>query len=282
MRSIRVKALAAGTASVLAVGLGVAGNAWADGATDNLSQISGSVNSPLQDDTKAKAANLFTQVTTIDQDNTPVITAFPPEVVKVDFPNDVTYTVNNKLGVCDPDDAEVSGDTATAVGHCDDALIGGGNARARIPGLPTPNNETELTVSAFNGPESVAGDQDSTDQPTGGFTGGNPTLLLHADNAALPTTLVLGELRPSTDGADYSIELFVPDSPDVAGDLGALTQFNAQVARKWDNGKSGKKKKTYNLITSTCDAGDFDFKGEWEYDDGTTDTNTISQDCVQK
>ena len=282
MKSIRVKALAVGTASVLAVGLGVAGNAWADGATDNLSQISGSVNSPLQDDTQKKAANLFTQVTTIDQDNAPVITAFPPEVVKVDFPNDVTYTTNSKLGECDMDDTEVSGDTATAVDHCKNALIGGGNARARIPGLPTPNNETELTVSAFNGLESVAGDQDSTDQPTGGFTGGNPTLLLHADNAALPTTLVLGELRGSDNGADHGTELFVPDSPDVAGDLGALTQFNAQVARKWDNGKSGNKKKTYNLITANCDAGDYDFRGEWEYDDGTTDTSNISQDCVQK
>jgi hypothetical protein len=277
-----------GTASVLAVGLGVAGNAWADGDDDNLSQISGNVNSPVQDDTKEKAATLFTQVTTIDQDNAPVITAFPPEVVSIDFPNDMTYTTNSKLAECDPEGPDaglISGDTESAVNACKSAVIGGGNARARIPAFPTPNNEVTLTVSVFNGPTSVAGDQDSTDQPTGGFTGGFPTILLHADNAALPATLVLGEVRNSTDssGADqYGRELFVPDSPDVAGDAGALTQFNANVSRKWDNGKSGNKKKTYNLITAVCDDDNYDFKGEWEYDDGTIDTDKIEQDCVQK
>lgn len=284
MKSIRVKALAAGTASVLAVGLGVAGNAQATGVADNLSQISGNINSPLQDDNKAGAATMFTQVTTIDQDNAPVITAFPPEVVKIDFPDDMTYTTNSKLKGCDPegpDAAAISGDTTTAVNACKSALIGGGNARARIPGLPTPNNETTLTVSAFNGPTSVAGDQNSTDVPTGGFSGGNPTILLHADNAALPTTLVLGEVRNSTDGANFGKELFVPDSPDVAGDLGALTQFNANVSKKWTNGKSGNKEKKYNLITATCD-GSYDFKGSWDYDDATNDTDNIAQICVQK
>ena len=72
-----------------------------------------------------------------------------------------------------------------------------------------------------------------------------------------------------------------PSDGDVAGDLGALTQFNANVAKKWDNGKKGKKKKKYNLITATCD-GSYDFKGSWDYDDASNDTDNISQICVQK
>lgn len=274
MKSIPQKALV--TAGVLLAGLAVASNAWADGATDQLSQISGSVNSPLQDATKAGKANLFTQVTTIDQDNSPVIAAFPPEVVRIDFPNDMVYTTKN-LAKCDAALPAVSGDTTSAVNACKKALVGGGNARARIPGLPTPNSETKLTVTAFNGLTSVAGDQNSTDVPTGGFLGGNPTILLHADNAALPTTLVKGEIIPTPNGADFSKQLFVPDSPDVAGDLGALTQFNAQVSRHYKKGD-----KTYDMIKASCDAAGFDFRGQWTYDDATTDTDTIEQICVQK
>ena len=184
------------------------------------------------------------------------------------------YTTNSKLAQCPL--ADVATDTTDGAASdpvCSDALIGSGHAFARIPMFPTPNNEAELTVLAFNGETSTAG---------GGFTGGFPSIILHADNAALPTTPVLGEIRPSSSGADYGSQLNVPDAPDVAGDTGALVQFGSQVARKWNNGKTGTKKKSYNLITSNCGTGDgdLDFKGTWDYDDATTDTDTYAQDCT--
>jgi hypothetical protein len=262
--------------------LGVAGNAWADGETDQVSQVAASVHSPHQDATKKGKASLFTQVTTLDQDNNPVIAAFPPEVVRIDFPNDMKYKANNKLAKCNPDHEDVLGDTTSAVNRCKKALIGAGNAFARVPGFPGPNNEAKLTVSTFNGPRSVEGDQDSSDVPTGGFLGNNPTIVLHASHPVLGTTIVQGEIIGSPNGADYGKQLFVPDSPDVAGDAGALSLFNSQVAKTYTNGKKGKKKKTFQLISASCDSGDYDFAASWTYDDETTDTDTVQQDCVQK
>jgi hypothetical protein len=278
VRRIPRKSLA--MAGALVVAFGVTGTAWGDGASDNTSQVSASINPPvLPASGAAKKGNLFTQVTTYDNNNdngcTPGPTCFPPipdqaaEVVTIDFPNDMKYTVNSKLAKCNI--ANIGGDTTAAVNACKSSVIGGGNAYARIPGIPTTNNEVELTVTAFNGQTSTAG---------GGFTGGFPTILLHADNASLPTTLVTGEVRNSSAGADFGRQLNVPDAPDVAGDTGALVLFNSQVAKSWTNGKTGNKKKTYNLVTSNCDAGDLDFRGNWTYDDASTDTDTVSQDCV--
>lgn len=268
MRRIPRKSLA--MAGALVVAVGVTGTAWADGAADNTAQISASVNPPvLPASGAAKKANLFSQVTSYDSDNSPAIPDQAAEQVRIDFPNDMKYTVNSKLAKCDPTD--VGGDTASAVAACKQAVIGGGNAYARIPGIPTPNNEVELTVTSFNGQTSTAG---------GGFTGGFPTIILHADNASLPTTVVIGEVRNSSAGANFGRQLNVPDAPDVAGDLGALVLFNSQVSKSWTNGKTGNKKKTYNLITSNCDAGNLDFQGTWVYDDASIDTDTVEQDCA--
>jgi hypothetical protein len=278
VRRIPRKTLA--TAGALVFAVGVAGNASADGVTDQLSQVTGSINSPLQDDTQKGKANLFTQVTTIDQNNSPVIAAFPPEVVRIDFPNDMKYTANKFLKKCNP--ANIGGNPASAVAACRASLVGGGIAMARIPGVPLPNNEVKLTVTTFNGPTSVEGQQDSDDVPTGGFIGGNPTILLHASNPSLPVVLTQGEIIPSPNGADFGKQLFVPNAPDVADDAGALTMFNSQVAKTYTNGKSGSKKKTYQMISSSCDGGDLDFAASWTYDDDTTDVDTVQQDCVQK
>ena len=283
MRRIPRKTLAA--AGTLVVALGLSGNAWATGATENTSQVLGSLNPPVLPASGAKPANLFTQTSTYDTDNNNGCTpndppgdpedCFPPipaqAAVKttVDFPNDMVYTTNSKLDQCAAADINVS--TEDAVNACRGAVIGGGNALARIPGFPTANNETQLTVTAFNGPTSTAG---------GGFDGGFPEILLHADSPTLPTTLVQGEVRNSPNGADYGRQLHVPVVNLISGGAGALVLFNSQLGRTWDNGKSGNKLKKYNLITSTCDAGDLDFRADWTYEDLTTDTDTSTQDCV--
>jgi len=267
------KSLAASLTAALA--LGATASANADGAGDQVSQLSNGISPSLQDDTKKKKASLFTQVTTYDLDNSPVVPAFPAEVVQIDFPAEMKYKANNKLAKCDPTVAAfATGTTDAAVGLCPDSLIGTGHAIARFAGFPQENSETELTVTAFNGEKSVAGDQDSAQVPTGGFDGGNPTIILHADNALVDTTVVLGEVRGSPN-AGYGKQLNVTDAPDVAADTGALVLFNAQVAAKYTNGKKGNKKKVFHLISANCDPGDgdWDFRGEWTYDDDTTDVD---------
>ena len=283
MRHIPRKSLAVSVAAALS--LGFSATAFGTGATENTSQVSAGVNPTLLPDTgdTPKKGSLYSQVVTLDANNdngcTPGPTCFPPvpdqaaEKVTIDFPAEGIYTANRFLDQC----ALATVATATtdaAAAACADAYIGSGHAFARIPGIPSVNNEVELTVLAFNGETSTAG---------GGFDGGYPTTILHADNPSLPTTPVLGEVRNSDAGADYGQQLNVPDAPDVAGDVGALVQFGAQVARGYDNGKSGNKKKKYNLITGNCDGGgdgDLDFKATWVYDDGSMDTDTFSEDCT--
>jgi hypothetical protein len=260
-----------------ALSLGVSATAFGDGAGDNTAQISAGVNPTLAPDVgeKGSKGSLYTQVTTYDNDNTPATPAEAAEVVEIDFPAEGKYTANKFLDKCDMADVAPLATDAAAV-ECSSSLIGSGHAFARIPGTPTPNNELELTVLAFNGQTSTAG---------GGFTGGFPTVILHADSPTLPTTPVLGEIRDSNGGADYGQELNVPDAPDVAGDVGALVQFGAQVAKGYTNGKKGDKKKKFNLITGNCDEGgdgDFDFQSTWTYDDDSVDTDTYSQDCTAK
>lgn len=273
MRSIPRKSLAVSLATVLT--LGASATAFATGADDNTSQVSAGVNPTLlpADGDTPKRAGLYSQVVTLDSDNTPVIPDQAAEKVLIDFPAEMTYNANSKLDQC-PLATVASSTTDGAAVACADAYVGSGHAFARIPMFPTPNNEAELTVLAFNGETSVAG---------GGFAGGLPQIILHADNAALPTTPVLGEVGNSAAGADYGRTLNVPDAPDVAGDAGALVQFGAQVARGYDNGKTGSKKKKYQLISANCDGGgdgDLDFKTTWEYDDASTDTDTYAQDCT--
>lgn len=283
MKSIQRTGVAISIAAALS--LGVSATAFADGATDNFAQVSAGLNPTLLPDVgdTRKKASVYTQVVNFDQDNnngcTPGPTCFPAvpdqaaEVVEIDFPAEMKWTANSKLDKCPL--ATVSAlATDGAAAACADAYIGSGHAFARIPGLPSVNNEVELTVLVFNGETSVAG---------GGFDGGNPTIILHADSPALPTTPVLGEITTSDGGADFGDELNVPDAPDVAGDVGALVQFGAQVARGYDNGKTGQKKKKYNLVTANCAGsgdGDLDFGARWVYDDTTVDTDTYVQDCT--
>ena len=273
MRRIPRKSLVVSLAAALS--LGISATAFGDGAADNTSQVSAGVNPnqlPPVGDT-AKKASLYTQVVTLDNDNSPVIPAESAEKVNIDFPAEMKYTANTKLPKCSlATVATATGDGAIAA--CGSSLVGSGHAFARIPGFPTTNNEAELTVTVFNSDTSTAG---------GGFTGGFPTIILHADdNGALPSVPVLGEIRNSSAGSDYGRELNVPDAPDVAGDTGALVQFGAQVARTYDNGKTGDKKKKYNLISANCGGadGDLDFRTVWTYDDASTDTDTYAQNCA--
>ncbi len=257
--------------------LGVSGTAFGQVNANQTSEMAAGINPQLQDNNDAGKGSLFVQVTTLDTDNNPEVPADSAEVVRIDFPEEMNYKVNGKLDKCN-DGAIDDATTDAALEECGSAYIGSGTAFARVPGLP----QQELTVSAFNGQTSVAGEQDSDDVPTGGFDGGNPTVVLHADNALVETTVLLGEVRGSQDDA-FGEQLNVTDAPDTGNDAGAIVLFNAQVARTWNNGKKGNKKKTYNLINATCGGdGDWDFRTNWIYDGSSTDTFDYTQECARK
>jgi hypothetical protein len=117
---------------------------------------------------------------------------------------------------------------------------------------------------------------------------------------------------------DYGKALVVNDAPDTAGDAGSLILFNSTVGavesepttdtdegprELTDKKKKKKGNKTiitkeytqvntvtngsndFNYVTATCgDDGangglEYDFQGNWVYDDGTTDTDTFKQKC---
>jgi hypothetical protein len=147
------------------------------------------------------------------------------------------------------------------------------------------------------------------------YQGGNPQIVLHAYNQGLAfITTVAGEVRNSANvSADYGKSLVVNDAPDTAGDAGSLILFNSTVGKtvseptsdtvttqdtkkKRRNGKIIITKTITNTITNgsndfhyvTATCGDdgagaggleYDFQGNWVYDDGTTDTDTFKQKC---
>ena len=132
-------------------------------------------------------------------------------------------------------------------------------------------------------------------------------------------TTVGGEIRDSDNASatlDYGKSLVVNDAPDTAGDAGSLILFNSTVGdmvseatQDTDSSTNTKKKKKkrgrkiiititktitntitngsddFHYVTATCgDDGangglEYDFQGNWVYDDGTTDTDTFKQKC---
>jgi len=182
-----------------------------------------------------------------------------------------------------------------------------------------PVELTVTTINGPNtvvGPPCVAPGE-NTGGPEGcEYVGGNPQVILHAYNQTLAfITTVGGEIQNSTHSTatlDYGKALVVNDAPDTAGDAGSLILFNSTVgAQKQDptsdsntvTDKTTKKKhgkkiitKTItttitngfdltNYVTATCENDgangglEYDFQGNWVYDDGTTDTDTFKQKC---
>ncbi len=159
-------------------------------------------------------------------------------------------------------------------------------------------------MTTFNGPVTVPGAActppgDGVGGPEGcEYEGGNPQVILHAYEPNVPfITTVGGEVRDSDEtvagGEPYGKMLVVNDAPDTAGDAGALVLFGSTVGAdvtevkvKKNNTKKEKTKvKEYDYVKATCqDDGasgglEYDFRGEWVYDDGTTDTDTFKQKC---
>lgn len=304
MSSTFGKRLAAGVTTALVGSLAVTAVALADGATDNVSRMSGSFTPPLQDASDPGAGSLFVQVETTDADGDNQVPAVPnlgpfavaeheAEQVYIDFDDDFVFKINSKLDQCPLDDIATL-NTEDAIEECPDAVVGTGTAHAQLG--PSPAASATFVVTAFNGETTIEGGECETGDDDGGppgceFEGGNPQILLHARNDGLTTTVMTqGELVESPDvTADYGQRLSVTDAPDVNDGAGSLNLFGTQVTKKYTNGKTGKKKKTYQYVAASCgDDGvsngstEWDFKTTWAYDDETEDTDTQKNDCAQK
>lgn len=306
---------------VLALGtvLVAAPSAMAQGDVDNTSAVQGGISPNLQDSTKPGEATLFAQVQTADTSGAGPIGAGPfslvskaPEKVQVHFDNDLVFNPTpTKFPTCGGQGGSDIDNTtsAQALAECGDANVGSGFAEAVVPtglGPPAPpTTRLELTVSTFNGPVTVPGGPctppgDATGGPEGcEYVGGNPQVILHAYQPDIPfTTTVGGEVLNSDEtGADYGKMLNVTDAPDTAGDAGALVLFGSTVGsdetklvvRKDGTRNEVTKLKEYEYVKATCQddgpgAGglEYDFRGEWVYDDGTTDTDTFKQKCANE
>ena len=215
------------------------------------------------------------------------------EQVFIDFDDDFEFTINSKLDQCVLDDIDTL-NTEDAINECPDSVIGAGTAHAQLG--PSSAAAATFVVTAFNGETTDSGGACETGDDDGGppgceFEGDNPQILLHARNDGLTTTVMTqGELIDSPDSsADYGQRLAVTDAPDVNDGAGSLNLFGTQVTKKYANGKTGSKKKTYNYVAASCGddgvangATEWDFKTTWRYDDETTDTDTQKNDCAVK
>lgn len=298
-RNALIAALSMGAA------LGAATTAHAVDSTDNTSSIEAGISPNGQSATKPGQATLFSQVQTYDADGGPLqVVDKAAERVTIDFDDDLIIDTK-KFKECGGQGGNEL-DTSTSqqvVENCHPkSLVGSGQAEALIPtGVPAqPFAQIELTITTVNGPETIAGGPctppaDNVGGPEGcEYEGGNTQVILHAYNQGLSfITTVGGEIRDSANNtADYGLSLVVNDAPDTAGDAGSLILFNSTVGRtlvtKKVKGKGKNKKvktKLFDYVKATCgDDGasggkEYDFQGNWVYDDGTTDTDTFKQKC---
>jgi hypothetical protein len=241
----------------LVLAVGVAGVALGD-AAGQVSTVDGKITKSTQPKTTYKPVALYTGVTTLDEDNNPVIPSAPSEQVYIDYDDDIKIALGSVPECLTPLNGTTT-DEAEAL--CGSSVVStSGAAKARIPAFPAPNNEvSDFQVTAFHGD-------------------GNQ-LILHAYSPTLTdanTQIVDGRIVNSPLGGDYGKRLAVDDVPDAAGDNGALVAFNATIKRG-------------GVVKARCHDGNkkWNFRAQFNYEsaDGTdTGTDTVSdkQTCKVK
>jgi hypothetical protein len=231
-------------ALALTLALGVAGIAWADGATDNVAHVEGSVNPKKLDKKKYKPVNLFSGVATeatVDGTQSNPVSEYISygKNVKFDFNAGPVCTTLPPSGST-PDQAK-----AACPGG---SYLGGGHATVQFPGLPLID---DVDVSVFRGPDK-SGIQLHTY---------SPTLL-----AASPT--VLGSVVKSNAGSKYGYALTVPNAPETGS--GMITEFNATIDKK------------SKAVLARCKAKKFLWQRQVTYGDGSSAVADLSQKCKRK
>ena len=229
----------------LAVVLGVAALAYADGATDNTAAVDGSLKPRKLDKKEYKPIALFTEVRTEgavtgNQEN--------PEKELIEFDRDGAWK-SNAAPLCTAN-IETPGLTVEQARDLCPAgsYIGSGEAEVNLG----PARVSNITVSVFNGP---ARNQIRlhTSSPTLG--------------AAAPT--VFGEIVKSG-SKKFGPALLVEDAPDAGGDAFMITKFNATIF------------KSSGVSLARCTDKKFVTRRTVTYDDGSQDVATDQQRCKQK
>ena len=236
----------------LVMALGVSAIAYADGVSENTPNVVGKVTPKKLDRKKKKPVNLFLEVSTYNSANQAAIPAQAPEKEFLKISKNVSWK-SNAAPLCG---SPLNGTTtvqAKAVCPAGSA-IGNGVANVLLPGpggSVIPVND--LIVTVFNGP--------ATNQ-----------VRLHAYSPTLgaAATQVINGSIVSAGGGAYGKALSVPDAPDVAGDAGAITKFNATIGR------------STKVARANCDRKTMKFERTVTYDDGTSEKATFSKKCKRK
>lgn len=233
----------------LCASLAVSGIALADGATDNVSTVHISLSKTKLPTKKknAKKVNLTSGVTTEPTDGSSIVPDQAAEQVYIDYDKDLFVKLTGT-----PCTVTLTGtSTEQARALCPNSIVSSaGSAKARLPGATGTTFVDDVVVTAF--------------------IGATPNdIRLHAATVTLgpgATQVVEGKLGKSpTKG--YGTRLSVPDAPDLAGDAGALTAFQATLNKG---------------VTATCKDKKIKTRAEFVYDDGTKDTAEASIPCKQK
>ena len=229
----------------IAVALGVAALAYADGASDNGAEVEGSVKPAKLDRKKLKPVALFTEVRT----EGPVTgTQANPETDYVEYDKDVAWR-SNAAPRCTTPDLEVPGlTTQQARDLCPPrSYIGSGEVEVKL----SETARVSVTVSVFNGP-------------------GKNEIRLHTSSQTLGAgaVTVFAEIVKS-DSKKYGPVLLVPDEPDTGGDSFMITKFNSTIFRS-----SG-------VALASCPDGRFRIRRTVTYDDGSRESVVDSQRCKQ-
>ncbi|MQA73609.1 MAG: hypothetical protein GEU88_04530 [Solirubrobacterales bacterium] len=230
-------------AAGLVLALAVSGIAFAAGADDNQASVEGKVSPKKLDKKKFKPVNLLSGVRT-----TGPVPGENPEREYLSYDRNIKFK-SKAAPTCSAPIEFLSTEAARAA--CPrKSYIGKGKASIELPGGLVYNG---ITVSAFNGP-------------------GKNQLRLHTFDPRLAgaTPTVFGKLVKSNAGRKYKWALSVPDAPDVAGDTGKITSFNAKI------------KRSSGIVLARCKSKQLRFERKVTYDDGSTETVTTQQKCKRK
>ena len=226
----------------LALAVGVAGFAIADGAADNVSTINGKVKPKKLPKKKFKKAALNSGVTTLDADNSPTVPAEAAEEVYIDYDDDIKIKLGS-VPECTTDLAPL--DTAEADRRVRELEDQHRPARPRR-GSRTSRRRTTRSATSRSRCSTVWATSVllKAYSPTLGTAGG-----------AAP--VVDGTIIKSPRGGDFGKRLSVPNAPDVAGDTGALVAFEATLKKGKvikARCKDGNKKHNFQASSSTTTA----------------------------
>lgn len=239
----------------LALALGVAALAFADGASEATPTVIGEIEPTKQDAKKFKDAEMTAGVATdlvVDgnQQN--------PEAELIQFDKDIRFNFQGAT-LCTAPLGGTTTDQAKAT--CPPkSNIGGGDATVKLSQSQTISDEV---VTVFAGPE-------------------NNQVRLHAYSPTLQasnTQVIQGFIVNAPD-AGFKQALSVPDAPDAGGDVFAITSFKATITKS--SGVVEARCKVKGGGNARAKKGTYNFKREVTYDDGSKETVETTDTCKPK